>query len=95
MLDIVHALYEQDSIPLYEEHTRIKSELRVSMWRLLYRKEYPYPYRPGQGSSPAEGLPPEESLLPPEGATKGPTKPYVPPSTTDELAQVLDAPMGG
>lgn len=95
MCDIIHVLYEEDATPLYEEHQKIKSDVRVAMWRHLYNKNYPYPHQDNQTSN-AGGLPPEEALLPDEAAPK-PLKPYIPP--TDDFSQFqeagLDAPMGG
>ena len=96
MLDVLHVLYEEDTIPLYEEHAKVKSRVRESMWQHLYEKTYPFPYVETTGaemSPPAGGLPPEESLLP-SGDGPKPLKPYIPPTDPDKLASILDAPLG-
>jgi hypothetical protein len=96
MLDIIHVLYEDDAIPLHESHSKIKSNVRVMLWRSIYEKEYPYPYveSAGDGGS-AGGLPPDEALLPSENAPRV-RKPYIPPTNPDQFAAAgLDAPMGG
>lgn len=96
MLDVLHALYEEDSIPLYEEHAKVKSQVRVSMWMHLYHKDYPFPYNENataMAPPTAGGLPPEESLLPSEDAPRE-RKPYIPPTDPEKLSQILDAPLG-
>lgn len=96
MLDVVHALYEEDAIPLYEEHAKVKSSVRVAMWQHIYNKDYPYPYSEATSQGTAGGLPPEESLLPAETTGPKPIKPYIAPTNPDQFQSIgLDAPMGG
>jgi hypothetical protein len=98
MLDIIHVLYEEDSIPLYEDHAKIKSNVRSAIWNHIYEKEYPYPYTESAdaGNVMSDGhLGPDEDLLPAEDA-KPATKPYIPPTDPDQFAAIgLDAPFGG
>jgi hypothetical protein len=100
MLDVVHTLYELDAIPMHEDHHKIKSKIRSAMWENLYEKEYPYPYDETgvsmDASPPPRGLPPEETLLPPEpGQMKKPPplKPYIPPTDPADFGDLLDKPL--
>lgn len=95
MCDVIHAQYEADAIPLYEEHQKIKSDVRVAMWRHIYEKDYPYPHTESNHQQANRDLPPEEALLPDPDAPK-PTKPYIPPTSFEQFqAAGLDAPLGG
>lgn len=99
MLDVVHALYELDAVPMHEDHSRIKSKVREVMWENLYEKEYPYPYNETassmEGAPPPRGLPPEETLLPPAPGQgpKPPLKPYFPPTDPADFGDLLDKPL--
>jgi hypothetical protein len=107
MLDVIHYLYEEDLIPLFEEHQKIKSQVRVQMWQSLYDSEYKHPYDEGAASSSAAGvnyggpttykpgeMPPDESLLPDDDPTGKPLKPFVPATDPTDFMNILDAPLG-
>lgn len=107
MLDVVHMLYEEDMIPLYEEHAKIKSQVRVQMWRSLLDAEYKHPYDEGAAQASSAGtnyggpvtyksgeMPDEDSLLPDEMPGDRPLKSYVPPTDPSDLQGILDAPFG-
>jgi hypothetical protein len=92
MMDVIHSFYEEDAIPLYEEHMKMKSKVREAIWTHLYEKDYPYPYHDPNETPviPPDALP--DDMVDP---SKLPTKPYLPPTDPSEFEEVLDAPMGG
>jgi hypothetical protein len=94
MLDVIHAEYEDDLIPLYEGHSKVKSDVRVAMWQHIYKENYPYPYREPRSNS-ASGEWDSDTFIPPDAETERETKPYIPPTDPSDLVDILDAPMGG
>ena len=108
MLDVAHVLYEEDITPLYEDHQKVKSQVRVAMWQHLLDKDYKYKYTESENVEPPDALPieggrrvgklgPNEDLLPPElPADNKEVKPYFPPTDPTQLTELgLDGPMGG
>ena len=95
MLDIIHVFFEEDMIPNWEHGAELKSKSRSMMYRTMYGKEYKYGFTSDQGrdaSWATNGGPPAASMY--DEPIDGSIKPYIPPSTDEELFDIIGAPMG-
>ncbi|TXH11860.1 MAG: hypothetical protein E6R04_00045 [Spirochaetes bacterium] len=92
MLDVIHVFFEEDMMPTWEQSTEAKSALRKAMYTEMYGVEYKYGYTSEQGrSSDWNGsVGPNLYDAPPDGSIK----PYIPPSSPEELSAILGTPMG-
>ena len=89
MLDVIHVFFEEDILPRWEQDIQVKDEARISIYRDMYGVNYKYGFTSAQGRS-AEWDTDSIYATPPEGEIK----PYIPPSTPQELANILGAPLG-
>lgn len=95
MLDVIHVLFEEDTLPRWESDMEIKDNMRDTLYRELYGTEYKYGYSTNRGRSASwdgTGPPPAEPSI--YDAADGEIKPYFPPSTEDELFNILGVPLG-
>lgn len=94
MLDVFHVLFEEDAIPVYEQHRENKSRLREAMYSDLYGRPYKYAVSSGQSSEQsALGIDPELELPTEVTGTPREIKPYLPPTNIEDLPGILDAPL--
>lgn len=98
LLDVVHVLYEEDATPLWEQHIDVKDRIREVLYPQLYDRPYQFSSTRRAGAAGGGEVP--ASPTSPDGFPEGvgddrETKPYIPPSTPEELEQVLGTPMGG
>lgn len=89
MLDTLHFMYEEDVTPKWELHQEYKSQLRENIYSLLYDTEYEYSTdkysnEDTEYSSSNPYSPPRE----------GEVKPYIPPTSPEDLQFILGNPMG-
>lgn len=92
MLDVIHVLFEEDLMPTWEHGAEVKSKVRESIYRTMYGTHYKYGYGSDVGRDPEwelGGTP--ESVVHDIPVT---SKPYIPPSTPEELEEILGLPMG-
>lgn len=91
MLDVIHVLFEEDLMPTWEHGFEVKNKVRESIYSSMYKTTYRY----GDGSS-VSGDPEWELGGVPESVVDkdAPPKPYIPPSTPEELSAILGAPLG-
>ncbi len=86
LLDVLHFYYEKDSISSSEQEIRVKDAVRKSVYSLLYNKEYMY-----STTFDDEGSYDEDNYAPPP---EGTVKPYIPPTSPEELQAMLGPAMG-
>lgn len=91
MMDVIHVLFEEDSIPQYEEHARVKSQVRTIIYEQMYQREYKYKIKSAEERRFIPDDPDPVHDLPPE---KMPQKPYIPPTNPEDLQGILDGPLG-
>lgn len=93
MLDVIHVLFERDTLPTWEQDIDIKNQVRQSIYQQMYGENYKYGHSSSQGRSSewdtADGSP-DMYGAPAEGVIK----PYIPPTDPDELFDILGTPMG-
>jgi hypothetical protein len=95
MCDVLHYYFESDTAPTWEHGTEVKDNMRTTLYRDLYGKEYKYAVSssvPRSASWDGAGPPPAESSI--YDAAEGEIKPYFPASTEEELFDILGAPLG-
>ena len=94
MLDVIHVFFEEDMIPTWEHGHELKSQSRTLMYRTMYGREYKYGFTSNQGraSSWATDGPPPPSMY--DEPIDGSIKPYIPPSTEEELFDIIGPAMG-
>lgn len=81
MLDVIHALFEEDLIPQFvEKPQETKSKLRSSIYETLYDR----PYANAMVDSDDD-----------DEFDSTETKPYMPPTNPEDFDKVLGAPVGG
>lgn len=93
MLDVIHVLFEDDTLPRWEQDVEVKSRVRESLYRTMYGTEYKYGYESDQGRSSSWELG-DASASAYDAPLDGSIKPYFPPSSQEEMFNVLGAPMG-
>lgn len=91
MLDVIHVLFEEDLMPTWEHGAEVKSKVRESIYSTMYELKYKYGYSSDAGGDPEWEL---GGTPEPINAPEGTVKPYIPPSTEEELSAILGAPMG-
>lgn len=92
MLDVIHVLFEKDTLPTWEQDTEIKNKVRQSIYQQMYGENYKYGYSSEQGRSAEwDGDYSSDMYGPP---TDGGIKPYIPPTDPEELFDILGTPMG-
>jgi hypothetical protein len=104
MLDVVHYLLEEDSVPASGDQAEARSQFRTRVYADFYDREYKFPINKQQSTSDSIGGT-GTSVIPSDGRPMGTNqgmvhKPYIPP--TDESIsdnpsrpfQGLDAPLG-
>jgi hypothetical protein len=91
MLDVIHVFFEEDMLPTWEHGPEVKSKMRTSLYRSMYGTEYKYGFSSSQGrnaewdySDPSDTGNPDTKVV----------KPYIPPSTEEELRDILGPAMG-
>jgi hypothetical protein len=89
---VLHSLFEEDVIPLYEEHAEAKSSVRTFIYNELYDR--PYNYATGSKSSTASDDYDYPDFVD-APVRQADVKPYIEPTHAEELTGVLDPPMGG
>jgi len=93
MIDVFHVLFEEDSIPRYEEHQQVKSRVRETLYSDLYGRPYKFAYK--QASTEQEALGFDPSMELPQNSEKPrEIKPYIPPTNPEDLPAILDRPLG-
>ena len=92
MMDVIHLFFEEDSIPLFEQHAQIKSQIRTIIYEQMYHREYRYKVKSAEERKFVPDDPDPVMDLPPE---QQPTKPYIPPTNPEDLPGILDGPLGG
>lgn len=109
MIDVIHFIYEQDTVHTSEESIASQSGVRVALYRDLYGTTYKYPYTPKkqktQSTSPGLGtldgsdlgaLDDAESLKPFSPAEMEPErKPTMGAETITQFDPDSDDPFGG
>jgi len=108
MLDVIHYIFEEDSVFVSQEHLQTREGFRKKMYSDMYGRPYRY-FRVAQSSgasgSYSGGISGADSLdepfedMTPVDPLKPPTKGYVPPTEFDAsrpnpFGGVLDAPIG-
>lgn len=93
-LDALYYIFEQDAID-HPDVLTARSHTRVQIWPLWFGHQYKYPRKEENaqntfGSQDMMDLPDEVRTQDTETI-----KPFVPASTPEELAKVLDGPLGG
>lgn len=105
MVDVLHFLFEDDSVHGSEEHMKSQSSVRASIYRTLYNTTYKYEYKDpkSKGRQYSYSFDSEDGLDTPikpfdPKELNGPTKSFVAPTSFDPAATnpfggVLDAPV--
>ena len=91
MLDVIHALFEEDITPTWEHGAEVKSKVRESIYSSMYKRQYMY------GDQTTSNIDPEWELggtPTPYDAPEGTVKPYIPPSSNEELMDILGPALG-
>ena len=91
MLDVVHVLFEEDTLPRWEHDAEMKSKVREQVYESMYGVRYKYGTSSNRGRSANWDEDSESIYTQPDD---GSIKPYIPPSEEDELYDILGAPMG-
>jgi len=109
LLDVLHYFFEIDNQASTAEEVEAKSNLRTSMYRIFYDKNYKQQYRANttgynnSSRTTASGIPVDgyvgQDVDDPLATEKGPTKPFVPatefnPDSPVPFGPVLDPPAG-
>ena len=109
MMDVVHYIFEQDTVVSSEDELKSQSAVRVAIYRDFYKKKYAYEYKPKSSSGRAyvpdsdlEVMSEEEDLQPfrareemPQKSTMGEeTITPFDPTAQNPFNGILDAPMG-
>lgn len=89
MLDVIHVFFEEDMIPSWENDTEVKNTARSSIYRELYGTTYKY--GSSSSSSNTNGIQGQSIYDEP---TNGGVKPYIPPTSPEDLSSILGTPMG-
>lgn len=98
MLDVIHYIFEEDSVFVSSEQLQTKEGFREKMYREMYSRSYNYSRKPKDASGVTDFDPEFEDVTPVD-PLKPPTKGYVPPTDFDPsrpspFGGVLDAPLG-
>lgn len=99
MLDILHFLFDEDTIVVSQEHAESQSSVRTAVYQSLYNKVYPYAYAGGSGNTTAgDGFSDDYDFALPDVSNE--IKPYIPPTQFDPSAEnpfqgtLREAPLG-
>lgn len=93
MLDVIHALFEEDTLPRWDQDAEVKTKVRRSIYQSMYGEEYKYGYTSDQGRY-SEWDSDTGSSGVYQSPNDGSIKPYIPPSDESELYDILGPPMG-
>lgn len=93
MFDVIHALYEEDITPLWEEHIKVKDRVREALYPLMYGR--PYKFATTTTTNGTEGQELGEGLDHAGPAESKAVKPYIPPTSEEDLMKLLGPPTGG
>lgn len=109
MLDVIHFIFEEDTIFFSTEHAAYKDQLRANLYRDMYKSEYKYVNK-SDSNGGSYGLDALDAPLDSEAELEEPekikvfsprektAKPYIPPTTvsddgTNPFGSILDAPI--
>lgn len=105
MLDVIHYIFEEDSVYISKEHLETREVFRKRMFQEMYGRPYNY-FRGSSSSDGSSYLNDSEQTsqndfddMSPVDPLKPPTKGYVPPTdfnpnSPKPFGSVLDAPLG-
>ena len=82
-LDVVHYMFEEDTIPSSEVDADLRPKIRSIMYENFYNMDYKY-------SSAST----DETVVNPSTGTSSKPKPYIPPTNPEDLSAILGEPMG-
>jgi hypothetical protein len=89
-MDVIHLMFEEDSIPLFDQHAQVKSAVRTVIYEQMYHRKYKYQIRSEEDrrfvpddADPMD-VPPDTQKL----------KPYIPPTNPEDLPGILEGPLG-
>lgn len=98
LFDVIHVIYEEDIIPLWDQHIDVKDRAREAIYPMLYGR--PYRFSTTTSNNPVDIE--DDNLEHGTGwehaggsGDSRETKPFIPVSSEEDLMKVLDAPMGG
>lgn len=97
MLDLLHYYFEDDMLPRWEQDSDIKSKVRSIVYREMYKREYKYGItdeidRHSEWGTDVNGGGPPSGIY--SAPMDGSIKPYIPPTSQEELFSILEPPMG-
>lgn len=100
MLDVLHALFEDDVTPTWEQDSEIKDKVRQSIYKTMYGRNYKYGASSEQGrnsewefgGTPTAAPMPTDSIY--TEPTDGSIKPFIPPTDDGELFDIVGPPLG-
>lgn len=101
MFDVIHALYEEDITPAWEQHIDVKDRIREAIYPLLYDRPYKFATTKAKGGQPGMSAGgggisgPGPDAFPEDVGDSREVKPYIPPTDPEDLMKVLGPPMGG
>ena len=97
MLDVVHFLFEEDTIAFSSEHFESREKVRNTVYQTIYNRPYKYSNGSSSGDYGFDKLDDPVNTLP---DIQTETKPYFPPTNFDPEAAnpfggaLREAPMG-